>query len=95
MNDSAAIADKLAVSSLALSVVNLLTYAIITTRASFALFAVATLGAWLLGIVALGIAVRARVARKSLARISITVALGYLIATSIVLLNVVVIWLRG
>ena len=94
MNDSA-IANKLAVSSLALECLGLLAYAIITTRASFALFAIATLGAWLLGIVALGIAVRARVARKSLARLSITVALGYLIATSIVLLNVVVVWLRG
>lgn len=78
-----------------MSFVSLLAYATVTTHAPFALFAIGTLGAWLFGIVALGIAIRARDARKPLALISIAVTLGYLRSVSIVLVNVVVTWLRG
>ncbi|MBM3130222.1 MAG: hypothetical protein FJ009_16555 [Chloroflexi bacterium] len=88
--------NKLALSSLALSGIGLLAYVGISARAPFALFALATLGAWLVGIVALALAAfGARGAHQSLARVSIAVACGYLIGMSIVLLNVIVTWLRG
>jgi len=80
--------------SLALSCLGLLAYVGISVRVSFALFAVATLGAWVVGIVAFALALGARGTRNLLARASLVVALGYLIAMSIVWLNVIVAWVR-
>jgi hypothetical protein len=86
--------NKRAMGSLALSVVSLLAYAGISARASFALFVVATVGALCAGIIALALGVRARAENKRLAMLSRVVALGYLLALSIVLLNIIVTWMR-
>ena len=90
---------KLAVASLALSVVSLVTYASIITRASNLVFLVATGAALIAGIVSLvlGLAARKRARQEGtesggrlLVTMSILVAIGYLICLGIVALNIIV-----
>lgn len=92
-------AVKLAIASLALSVVSLLAYVSIIERASTALFLISTGGALAASIVslALGLVARKRMRQEGarpkgrlLVTMSILVAIGYAICLGIVALNVLV-----
>lgn len=94
MNDTHFAMNKLALSSLALSIVSLLVYVSIIARVPIALFAAATIGALVASIAALALGVRARAGNKLWATLSIVVALGYLLTMSIVLFDLIVAWVR-
>jgi CHASE3 domain sensor protein len=92
-------AGKLAIASLALSIVSLIAYVSIIERASTALFLISTGGALTASIVslALGLVARKRMRQEGagskgrfLVTMSILVAIGYVICLGIVALNVLV-----
>ena len=91
----------MAIASLALSIISLMVYVSIIEKSSIIVFLTSTTGAFIASIVSLGLGLvawkrirqeEARSRNKLLVIVSIVVAVGYMVCTSIVMLSILVHW---